>query len=102
PLSFIVLFFIPVSPTPPTYPFPYTTLFRSNPAAAAVLVQQPVWRVSHLPWLRQYHRAGSRSGRSRQNQVASTGRDRALDQDPLRSEERRVGKECRSRWAPDN
>src|SRR5205085_4085334 len=58
-----------------------------NPAAAAVLVQQPVWRVSHLPWLRQYHRAGSRSGRSRQNQVASTGRDRALDQDPLRSEE---------------
>ena len=28
--------------------------------------------------------------------------DEAIDMDGLRSEERRVGKECRSRWAADH
>src|SRR5204863_9900428 len=41
------------------------------------------------------------------NQVVSVGADIAFDADPkffacLRSEERRVGKECRSRWSPDH
>src|SRR5207253_8871285 len=33
------------------------------------------------------------------NQVVSVGADIAFDADPKRSEERRVGKECRSRWS---
>src|SRR5256885_13925472 len=33
------------------------------------------------------------------NQVVSVGADIAFDADPKRSEARRVGKECRSRWS---
>ena len=33
-------------------------------------------------------------------QLNDVGRLRARDEDQLRSEERRVGKECRSRWSP--
>src|SRR5690348_18348613 len=35
-------------------------------------------------------------------QVQNTGGTETLTVDTSRSEERRVGKECRSRWSPDN
>ncbi len=54
-----------------------------GPAAAAVLVQQPVRRLSDLPRLRQHHRARPRPGRPRRGQDAAAGRDRAVDQAAL-------------------
>ena len=44
-----------------------------GPAAAPVLVQQPVWRVPDVPRLRQHHRARPGSGRARQDQVDRAG-----------------------------
>ena len=35
------------------------------------------------------------------NEVGITGNQR-VDDEVIRSEERRVGKECRSRWSPDH
>src|SRR5688572_24369777 len=45
-----------------------------------------------------------RNGRALFNSITTTGKSSylAVQEEELRSEERRVGKECRSRWSPYN
>ena len=52
-------------------------------AAAALLVQQPVRRLPHVPRLRQRDRAGPGSGRAGSGAVDQPGRDRAVDEAAL-------------------
>ena len=54
-----------------------------RPAAAAVLVQQPVRRLPDVPWLRQRHRARHDARRPGSDEVDSPGRDRAVDEAAL-------------------
>ena len=60
-----------------------------GPAAAAVLVQQPVRRVPDVPRLRQRHRARHRPGRARPDAVDPGQRHRAVEQAALPGEPRR-------------
>ena len=48
--------------------------------AAAVLVQQSIWRLPALPGLRQHHRFRSEPGDPQQDAYSGRRRDRALDQ----------------------
>src|SRR2546422_10337816 len=90
--------------------FPYTTLFRSNPFQVGIaqqLAQLPLlsgslFRIAFLTlalaiWIWGTTRY---AGRTRTALAADAGA--AVGAEPLdrRSEERRVGKECRSRWSP--
>ena len=59
-------------------------------AAAAVLVQQPVRRLSDLPRLRQHHRARHGSGRARSVEVDRAERHRAVEQAALPRAARRA------------
>src|SRR2546425_10643869 len=91
--------------------FPYTTLFRSLHAGPAVAGPEhlreivdsiEVFRlVARLPGeqpdvdQREHHASQIRGARD--TPVTEHGR---REEPELRSEERRVGKECRSRWSP--
>ncbi len=59
-------------------------------AAAAVFVQQPVWRLPDVPRLRQHHRARHGSGGARPVEVDRAGRDRAVEQAALSIASRRA------------
>ncbi len=59
-------------------------------AAAAVLLQQSVWRLRCLPRLRQHHRARHEPGRARSVEVDSAERDRAVEQAALSRAARRA------------
>ena len=59
-------------------------------AAAPVLVQQPVRRLSDVPRLRQHHRARHGSGRAGSVEVDSAERHRALEQAALPRAARRA------------
>src|SRR3989441_13141848 len=90
--------------------FPYTTLFRSETGSEAVKprVDLRLYRPLILPFPRAEVVElvdALRSGRSGRKPVwvrvppsASTRKRRG--EWGVRSEERRVGKECRSRWSP--
>ena len=54
---------------------PHVRAAVRRPAAAPVLVQQPVRRVPDLPRFRQHHRARSGAGGARSSQVDQPGRD---------------------------
>src|SRR5256885_16781550 len=96
--------------------FPYTTLFRSTrkvlvERVGIAVVVHVVPAGEHLPdrpAVHEHHRrmtlAGGRGGRHEQLGVRrDAGTRRQLDRfGDDRSEERRVGKECRSRWWPDH
>ena len=56
---------------------------RTRPAAAALLVQQPVRRLPDLSRVRQHHRARHGSGRAGPVDVDQSGRDRAVEQAAL-------------------
>src|SRR3712207_9555860 len=87
--------------------FPYTTLFRSQTCRNHVLDRpQPPpgqtrttcrTKLNHLPrTLEPPDPLPGTTRRTRQNHLTDTPKSYLLD----RSEERRVGKECRSRWSP--
>src|SRR2546425_10316772 len=102
--------------------FPYTTLFRSVPVVLAEprpherlapLAPFPEaeerpgrkadGRVDHAPpraEQRPAHRSGDFAGNGRDDDLDRLDRDEDQRRQPPRSEERRVGKECRSRWSP--
>src|SRR5260221_14207442 len=93
--------------------FPYTTLFRSSMAdGAGVEPLWPLWQlaagVALLGGLRAWCDAsGTRRANLQARSLVSALRMQVLrtlaGTSPLdRSEERRVGKECRSRWSPDH
>src|SRR2546422_9546248 len=90
--------------------FPYTTLFRSRADAAERLVvdqlgDRRVAAAHRAIWVfLELQLAELELERVEQQQPADqrlAGTDDQLDRlHRLRSEERRVGKECRSRWSP--
>src|SRR5205809_6986662 len=97
---------------PPTGPtlFPYTTLFRSQ----EILAREVRRRRLQAPDAERLERAATELsvGTAEQLQAALGRGDIALGTmmralypdlpaEDLRSEERRVGKECRSRWSAD-
>src|SRR3712207_9037874 len=100
-----MFFFLMIRRPPRSTLFPYTTLFRSavNPTDA----QRDVARAAGVPLigvrrrldplLGERTRAGGLNGH-----VPVTAINSAISTlvAVLRSEERRVGKECRSRWSP--
>src|SRR2546427_12787942 len=87
--------------------FPYTTLFRSTEvqrvvaygAGPAQLVQQRVDALAQIGLVAGLQQGGELvTAHARQRgRAAQRGLQAARH---LRSEERRVGKECRSRWSP--
>src|SRR2546425_11085970 len=95
--------------------FPYTTLFRSNALKTALSLPVPPretvawcrWQLGELAFGVGNYTAAEKHYRDALTTVpgyfralASLGRVRAARGDLPRSEERRVGKECRSRWSP--
>src|SRR2546430_14747717 len=85
--------------------FPYTTLFRSN-VLVNLLGKSPAALFSEFEGAYdpgrlkgsgdvKYHKGFSADLRTAHGNVHT-----ALAFNPSRSEERRVGKECRSRWSP--
>src|SRR2546422_11144061 len=89
--------------------FPYTTLFRSAAERAHAMVDSsplPLALVDRQGRVQQVNQAGCRLfGIANESQALGLHLE-ALGLSPseislhLRSEERRVGKECRSRWSP--
>src|SRR3712207_9280868 len=95
--------------------FPYTTLFRSGGGGepgGPVVAEVGLRGAERVPVGGCLDAAGV-DRRRRRPEVAGTGFAQELPEDPLvllvaalaeavvaRSEERRVGKECRSRWSP--
>src|SRR5256885_17235339 len=87
--------------------FPYTTLFRSHLGEAVPLLEQGLGAllravVLALDRIVRRDRVGVSSGEviAGGGEQRGGGRERGLGPAALRSEERRVGKECRSRWSP--
>src|SRR2546423_12082701 len=89
--------------------FPYTTLFRSQLA----LVDLGLPPTPHRPdegfrlvteLVAHSRRVSDQLGHETKAFVRSMRRgwQTEIDKCELRSEERRVGKECRSRWSPDH
>src|SRR3712207_9446456 len=95
-------------PPPRSTLFPYTTLFRSLEGAAGGLERVTpatlldpacLTHLEEVDPLGSEHRARGVAGRYLRAHVP-VGRRVRSPQEALRSEERRVGKECRSRWSP--
>src|SRR2546427_10817204 len=88
--------------------FPYTTLFRSQAAhRGALLGREPSERRGERADVPQVHlelpgaRGAYQPEREAQHlDIGPGGRLTEQLAADLRSEERRVGKECRSRWSP--
>src|SRR3989442_15005641 len=96
--------------------FPYTTLFRSGPShgTASILTGADAGKVRYSPDPN-YNGPDSFSYKVCDNGTTNGSPDSKCDTAPVsvtvtevndppvaRSEERRVGKECRSRWSPDH
>src|SRR2546429_7606822 len=93
--------------------FPYTTLFRSRdvPGSETTFSQDVSARGARVISARYWEQGDSLKFASRTGEFRSSGRVaycQPLQGDgfaigvEFRSEERRVGKECRSRWSPDH
>src|SRR2546430_16688816 len=90
--------------------FPYTTLFRSSPKrfSGSVLHRRNFWLPPNggQPPARRVLRLGERSEVRGQMRKQKAKRPEVHQIEyynfDVRSEERRVGKECRSRWSPDH
>src|SRR2546425_11056470 len=86
--------------------FPYTTLFRSfvlaGMAAIWRLCRRTRYDVIHVHWPLPLALFGWAAQRARPARLVTTfyGVELRWVKSALRSEERRVGKECRSRWSP--
>src|SRR3989454_11722659 len=96
---FFFFFFLMIRRPPRSTLFPYTTLFRSiQQGAKPALGAGDILEELGLPGAAD---PGSvpRDHPADLNELQRTLWD-ALATEPKRSEERRVGKECRSRWSP--
>src|SRR5256885_14355735 len=101
--QFIFFFFLMIRRPPRSTLFPYTTLFRS--------VTHQYKDMGNRSKLGSWSQQQPRSDHHALEGVRTHGRETALHSRPparwcaaeravQRSEERRVGKECRSRWSP--
>src|SRR3712207_9195998 len=105
----LVFFFLMIRRPPRSTLFPYTTLFRSRPDSHEMVTSGsaravPIADTQNV--LSSAHAALTRSGSEVSlvdlgslNGTHVAGPE-ATEWTQLRSEERRVGKECRSRWSP--
>src|SRR2546422_8940302 len=99
-------FFLMIRRPPRSTLFPYTTLFRSHYSVRGDLVTDP--RGGPERQRVRQRTLGGTSGRRRPGSARASQRQltaaratpRSPDRPRWRSEERRVGKECRSRWSP--
>src|SRR2546421_12837826 len=100
-LLLFFFFFLMIRRPPRSTLFPYTTLFRSPELLDCREGDHHHHRADHAiaPYHRRRHR-GEQRRRLLPERLAGAGD--ALDEIQRRSEERRVGKECRSRWSPDH
>src|SRR2546429_9667101 len=87
--------------------FPYTTLFRSAITRRTAFPSELSWRKletprksSRLVFRILAHRNAKSNSLAVENCAKRNGRKRKRKVLCIRSEERRVGKECRSRWSP--
>src|SRR3712207_9473826 len=112
-IEFVIFFFLMIRRPPRSTLFPYTTLFRSDEKLG---LETPTYRT--LPILRSDGTTlyATKDLALTRRKFEEFGVDRALwvvdvrqslyfqqivkILELLRSEERRVGKECRSRWSP--
>src|SRR5258708_34957582 len=95
---FYTFFFLMIRRPPRSTLFPYTTLFRSryrtsvpHPKTLVVTISQSGETADTLAALRHAQSLGMKHTLTVCNVATSA---------MVRSEERRVGKECRSRWSP--
>src|SRR3989442_12634521 len=88
----LFFFFLMIRRPPRSTLFPYTTLFRSHVVCYSVKAN------ANLGVLGTLARAGAGARERAEHAEIRVGLDRVADD--VRSEERRVGKECRSRWSP--
>src|SRR3712207_9577583 len=85
--------------------FPYTTLFRSNKDSTAVLFEMTDFFVGDNPKMSPFdensrYAAAYQRDKSYKSDLSYLSKIKAFSDNVARSEERRVGKECRSRWSP--
>src|SRR2546426_11850330 len=85
--------------------FPYTTLFRSNVTVVPLDDSDSVPGTATPPFVNVTAPDPTLAGSTGSENVTVTGVANGTFRAPLagltiRSEERRVGKECRSRWSP--
>src|SRR5256885_16022048 len=111
---FFFFFFLMIRRPPRSTLFPYTTLFRSSKGGAINKIEQgassiPI--IGERPTIQRQRRVDEYNrglvndslkhvGEKLPDDIPAGHQAIAYAQDALRSEERRVGKECRSRWSP--
>src|SRR2546426_11945746 len=99
-MSPFLFFFLMIRRPPRSTLFPYTTLFRSQIVAIAAFLRV----INVLENIRQsielLETSRAVSSTERAGLLARAARETDDSIRVLRSEERRVGKECRSRWSP--
>src|SRR2546430_14308783 len=96
-MPYAAFFFLMIRRPPRSTLFPYTTLFRSEARKAARE------QLDHgADWIKVYmtHRSWVDEQGALVSQPTLTVEELKAIVDEARSEERRVGKECRSRWSP--
>src|SRR3712207_9380703 len=99
----VVFFFLMIRRPPRSTLFPYTTLFRSELGSPAVDMVRGIDSpcVSFLYCMpHTFHQGDDAPGIIANAGELLTHVHVADSMDHRRSEERRVGKECRSRWSP--
>src|SRR2546429_7549918 len=97
--SFIFFFFLMIRRPPRSTLFPYTTLFRSPESQLDRFLMRVTLGYPDAAHERELLRGGER--RELLSRMAPALSAAAVLR-VQRSEERRVGEECRSRWSPDH
>src|SRR2546422_9620325 len=96
--KFMLFFFLMIRRPPRSTLFPYTTLFRS----LEYMLLPKLFGLAERAWAPDPDWARERDPAKSESlyREAWSRFVNVLGQRELRSEERRVGKECRSRWSP--
>src|SRR2546427_12017069 len=103
-------FFLMIRRPPRSTLFPYTTLFRSLVDQRAIFAGDIQRAAEAVAGVKGAYGIRSRDGAAARyaevtiavDKDANVAAAHAIADEVERSEERRVGKECRSRWSPDH
>src|SRR5690554_7989798 len=100
-IVFLFFFFLMIRRPPRSTLFPYTTLFRSNGQMAdLIIVVCKTDTFAGAKGVSLFLVEADREGFARGQNLNKVGMKAQDTSELFRSEERRVGKECRSRWSP--